>query len=79
MVLNDALKRLFDALMRFLVAKGCFNEIFGIKRYLNEIFLLKQYSNKMKLLKVHLQLFSSVNLIHFLEWNGEGLARSVWT
>ncbi len=54
----------------------CFNKIFGVKRYLNEIFLLKQYSNKMKSLKVHLQPFSSINLIHFLEWNVEEFART---
>ncbi len=32
----------------------------------------------MKSLKVFLQPFSSINLIHFLEQNGEDLARTVW-
>ncbi len=76
MVLNDALNRFFDALMRLFDVKQCFNEIFGVKHYLNKIFLLKQYSNKMKLLKDRLQPFSYVNLI-FLEWNREDLTRMV--
>jgi hypothetical protein len=78
-VLNDAFKRFFDALTRFFYVKWWFNEIFGVKQYLKEIFLLKQYSNEMKSLKVHLQPFSLVNIIHFLGWNGEGLARTVQT
>ncbi len=77
MVLNDALKRLFAALMKFFDVKQCFNEIFGVQRYFNEIFLLRRYSTEMKLLKVPLQPISSINLIHFLEWNGEDPDRMV--